>query len=132
MTKRAGPAATRLLVVHWHPVVLKGLASYFGNLRDIEIVGTAITCDQALRLAAELRPQLVLMGYSMPDLGGIEATRRLIEASPPTRVLLIGAFDDPERRAQALESGAVGFVYLGSPPADIASLMRRAVATGTA
>lgn len=127
-----GLAATRLMVVHWHPAVLKGLVANFGNQRDIEIVGTATTCDQALEMAAALRPQLVLMGYSMPDLGGIEATRQLLEANPFTRVVLIGTFDDADRRAQAFESGAVGLAYLGSPPADIASLVRRALTTGTA
>jgi len=130
VTERTGHAATRLLLVHWHPVVRRGLAAWLAHLPDMELVGTASTCEQALDTAAALHVELVLMGYSTPDMGGIEATRRLIEAHPATRVVLIGAFDGEARRTESLQSGAVAFAYLGLPQSDMATLLRRAVRGG--
>jgi DNA-binding NarL/FixJ family response regulator len=67
---------------------------------------------------------LVLMGYSTPDIGGIEATRRLIAMKSDTRILLIGASYDFGRRAQVLESGARGYVLLDTPPWQSAATLR--------
>jgi two-component system, NarL family, response regulator DegU len=69
----------------------------------------------------------VLIGYSTPHMGGIEATRRLVGAYLDTRVMLIGATDDPKRVADALESGAIGYMLLDTPPGDIATTLRRLV-----
>ena len=88
-------ATARLLLVHWHPVVLRGLASCLGHEAEFELVGVASTCEQALDMAAELHPDLLLIGYSTPVMGGIEVTRRLIEADPDMLVMLIGAMDGP-------------------------------------
>jgi DNA-binding NarL/FixJ family response regulator len=87
-------------------------------------VGLASSCEQALDMAAELHPDLVLIGYSTPVMGGIEVTRRLIEADPGTLVLLIGAMAGPERTARALQSGAMGYVLLETPPQELASQLR--------
>ncbi len=124
MTKRLAEATGRLFVVHWHPVVLRGLARYLGQMPEMELVGVASTCEQALDMAADLDPHLVLMGYSTPRMGGIEATRRLLEAHPDTRVMLIGATEYTKRVAEARESGAIGYVLLDTPPSDIAAALR--------
>lgn len=124
MTKRLAEATGRVFVVHWHPVVLRGLARFLGQLPEMELVGVASSCEQALDMAADLHPHLVLMGYSTPKMGGIEATRRLLEVNPDTRVMLIGAAEDPKRVAEALENGAIGYVLLDTPPSDIAATLR--------
>lgn len=117
-------ATARLLLVHWHPVVLRGLAACLGHEPELELVGLASSCEQALDVAAELHPDLVLIGYSTPVMGGVEVTRRLVEADPDTLVMLIGAMAGPERTARALQSGAMGYVLLETPPHELAGLLR--------
>jgi DNA-binding NarL/FixJ family response regulator len=117
-------ATIRLIVVHWHPVVLRGLTAFLVHEPDMQLAGVASTCEQTLDLAAELHPDLVLMGYSTPAMGGIEATRRLTELHPDMRVVLIGAVDTPERVARVLDSGGMGYVLLETPPWELASMLR--------
>ena len=125
MTKRIAEATGRILVVHWHPVVLRGLAAWIGRVPQMQLVGIADNCEDALNLAAELQPDLVLMGYSTPAMGGIEATRRLIAMKSDTRILLIGASsNDYEHRAQVRESGARGYVLLDTPPWELAATLQ--------
>ena len=90
-------------------------------------MGLASSCEQALDVAAELHPDLVLIGYSTPVMGGVEVTRRLVEADPDTLVMLIGAMAGPERTARAMQSGAMGYVLLETPPHELASLLRSLV-----
>jgi two-component system, NarL family, nitrate/nitrite response regulator NarL len=123
VTKRVAEATIRLMVVHWHPVVLRGLTAFLVHEPDMKMVGVASTCEQTLDMAAELHPNLVLMGYSTPAMGGIEATRRLIELRPDTRVVLIGASDSRERVDRVLESGGRGYVLLETPPWELAGML---------
>lgn len=128
VTERIAEATGRILVVHWHPVVLRGLAAWIRQVPQMQLVGLADNCEDALDLAAELQPDLVLIGYSTPDMGGIEATRRLIAMKSDMRILLIGAsYNDFERRAQVRESGARGYVLLDTPPWELAATLRRLV-----
>jgi DNA-binding NarL/FixJ family response regulator len=125
--KGTAKATGRLLVVHWHAVVLKGLAAWISHEPYVELVGVASNCEDALDIAAELHPDLVLLGYSTPDMGGIVATRHLIEMRGETRVILLGVSGGSERRAEAIESGAVDYVLLDTPPWEIAATLRRLV-----
>ncbi len=127
MSKDVAEATGRLLVVHWHPVVLKGLAAWITHVPQVELVGVASRCEEALDIAAELRPDLVLLGYSTPEMGGIEATRRLIAMRGDTRVVLIGVSAGPERKAGAVDCGAMDYVLLDTPPWEIAATLRRLV-----
>jgi len=111
------------MVVHWHPVVLRGLTSFLVHEPDMRLVGVASTCEQTLEIAAELHPDLVLMGYSTPVMGGVEATRRLTAAHPDTRVVLIGAAASREREDRVLESGGRGYVLLETPPNELAGML---------
>jgi DNA-binding NarL/FixJ family response regulator len=101
-------AVTRVMIVDDHPVVRKGLASFLGHEPDIEVVGMADSGEQALEMAQDLHPDIVLMDLSMPGMGGIEATRRLVETAPETRVMMLTSFGGHERMVEALKSGAVG------------------------
>jgi DNA-binding NarL/FixJ family response regulator len=125
--KGTAKATGRLLVVHWHPAVLKGLAAWISHEPYVELVGVASTCEDALDIAAAFYPDVVLLGYSTPDMGGIEATRRLIEMRSETRVILLGMSGGSERRAEAIASGAVDYVLLDTPPWEIATTVRRLV-----
>ena len=126
------PAAIRVMIVDDHPVVRKGLASFLGHEPDIEVVGMADSGEQALEMAAELHPDVVLMDLSMPGMGGIEATRRLVETCPGTRVMMLTSFGGHERMVEALKSGAVGYVVKDTAPADLLNALRSVASTGKA
>ncbi len=125
------PAAIRVMIVDDHPVVRKGLASFLGHEADIEVVGLADSGEQALEMALEVHPDVVLMDLSMPGMGGIEATRRLVETTPDTRVMMLTSFGGHERMVEALKSGAVGYVVKDTAPADLLRALRTVAATGT-
>ena len=126
------PATTRVMIVDDHPVVRKGLASFLGHEPDLEVVGMADSGEQALEMAAELHPDIVLMDLSMPGMGGIEATRRLVQTAPGTRVMMLTSFGGHERMVEALKSGAVGYVVKDTAPADQLIALRSVAATGKA
>ena len=124
MTKRTAKATIRLVVVHDHPLVRKGLAACLGYELDMEVVSATTCGPHVLDMVAELRPDLVLMQRSW---GGIETARRLTEAQPGTRVAILSATADAQCQTEAARSGAVGVVDLTAPPAETADLLRRLV-----
>ena len=75
------------------------------------VVGEAETGEDAVRLAAELRPGLVLMDINLPGISGIEATRRIVAAAPETRVVLLSTYRDTDLPADALDCGASRYVH---------------------
>ena len=114
----------RVLIVDDHPVVRKGLASFLGNEPDLEVVGAAVDGEEALKLADEHVPEVVLMDLSMPGIGGIEATKQLIQAHPGIRVLMLTSFGGHERMVEALKAGAVGYVVKDTAPAEMLRALR--------
>ncbi|MCK2238410.1 MULTISPECIES: response regulator transcription factor [unclassified Crossiella] len=85
----------------------------------LSVVGEAADGAEAVRLAVELRPDVVLMDVRMPVLDGIEATRRLHAEAPEVRVLVLTMFDDDSAVFTALRAGAAGFLLKDTPPADL-------------
>ena len=114
----------RVLIVDDHPVVRKGLASFLGNEPDLEVVGAAVDGEEALKLGDEHVPEVVLMDLSMPGIGGIEATKQLIQAHPGIRVLMLTSFGGHERMVEALKAGAVGYVVKDTAPAEMLRALR--------
>lgn len=101
---------TRILIADDHGVLRAGLAALLNAEPGMEVVGEASTSEEALRLAIELKPDLVLMDISMPDLGGIEATRCIVEALPGARVLILTVHEDIGLMREAMQAGAVGYI----------------------
>lgn len=87
-----------------------GLRVLLSTQPDFEVVGEAGTGEEALRLAARLRPDIVLMDMRMPVLGGVEATRRLRETQPHCRVIVLTTFDEDELVFEGLRAGTVGYL----------------------
>ena len=114
----------RVLIVDDHPVVRKGLASFLANEPDLVVVGAAVDGEEALKLADEHVPEVVLMDLSMPGIGGIEATKQLIQAHPGIRVLILTSFGGHERMVEALKAGAVGYVVKDTAPAEMLRALR--------
>jgi DNA-binding NarL/FixJ family response regulator len=98
---------------------------------DFAVVGEAATGAEAVRLANAERPDLILMDVRMPELDGIEATRRVCVEAPDVRVLILTTFDLDEYVYAALRAGASGFLLKDAPPADLLSAIR-VVAAGDA
>ena len=112
------------MVVHDHPRIRNGLASCLGLERGMEVVATASSCEEALEVAAILRPELVLIGRSTPSMGGTRATQALVDAQPDVHVVILSATAGAEFMIQALQSGALGYLLLETPPPEMAHVLR--------
>jgi two-component system response regulator NreC len=91
---------------------------------DLEIVGEAGNADQAIKLAQQLEPDVILMDVVMPGLSGIEATRRIKRASPHTNILALTMHEDEQYFFQMLQAGATGYVPKRAAPDDLLSAIR--------
>ncbi|MEU3750010.1 MULTISPECIES: response regulator [Streptomyces] len=121
----------RVVLVDDQPLVRAGLRVLINDSDGLEIVGEAETGDQAVRLAQELRPDVMVMDIRMPGMNGIEATGLITAGPSPARVLVLTTFDDDEYVYGALRSGASGFLVKDMDLDDILTAIR-VVAAGDA
>jgi DNA-binding NarL/FixJ family response regulator len=119
----------RVLVADDQRVVRDGLVMLVGLIDDIEVVGTAGDGIEALALARELRPDVVLMDLRMPQMDGGEATRRIRAELPETQVLVLTTYDDDESLFPALKAGARGYLTKDASAEEIEGAIR-ALAAG--
>jgi two-component system response regulator NreC len=118
--------AVRILIADDHGVVRAGLRALLDELEDLEIVGEASDSSETLRVAEELRPDIVLLDVSMPGVGGIEVTRRLKEVLPETRVLILTVHEDGTLLREAIRAGACGYVIKRAVEAEFLNAIRAA------
>jgi len=116
--------AIRILIADDHPVVRDGLAAMLGTQPDFAVVATAANGQEAVRLAAELKPDVVLLDLEMPELDGVEALVRMRAASPAVRALVFTAFDTDERILGAVRAGAQGYLLKGAPRDELFRAVR--------
>ncbi len=119
----------RILVAEDHDLVKAGFCALLRALEDVAVVGEARSGYEALDLAASCAPKVVLMDISMPGLNGLEVTRRIVEAHPHIRVLILSVHTAEEYVLQALRAGAAGYLVKDAG-ADELALAVRAVASG--
>ena len=121
----------RLLCADDHPTFRAGLRAVLAAAPDLELVGEAGTGTEAVALAAELRPDLVVMDVHMPGLDGIEATRRIVAGQPSVHVLVVTMAEDDASVFRAMRAGATGYVLKGAGFSELLRAMR-AVGSGEA
>jgi two-component system, NarL family, response regulator LiaR len=120
------PDVISVLIADDHPFVRHGLRTYLETLEDMEVVDEAADGAQAVELAVRHLPDVVLMDLVMPELDGIEATRRIKAASPATKVIALTSFDDDEKVFPAIKAGAAGYLLKDVAPAELAEAVRKA------
>ncbi|MCC9178694.1 response regulator [Arthrobacter sp. zg-Y750] len=116
----------RVLVVDDEPLIRAGLRLILDGAPDLSIVGEAGDGETAVRLAADLEPDVVLMDIRMPRLSGIGATERMTALPVPPRVIVLTSFDTDDFILSALRAGASGFLLKDTAPAEMVSAVRAA------
>ena len=109
---------TRVLVVDDHTIMREGICALLKLASDIEVVGEAANGREALDMAKQLMPDIIVMDISMPVMDGREATRRLTKDLPDIKILVLTQYDDKEHVLSLIEAGASGFVSKKAAPAN--------------
>jgi DNA-binding NarL/FixJ family response regulator len=121
----AGDAPIRVLAADDQRVVREGIAMILSLLPGVEVAGTAADGEEALALAAERRPDVVLMDLRMPRMDGVEATRRLRAEFPEIQVIVLTTYGDDRSVVGALRAGAVGYLTKDAGAEEIQQALRR-------
>ncbi|HVA71627.1 MAG TPA: response regulator transcription factor [Candidatus Limnocylindrales bacterium] len=116
-----------VLLVDDHALVRRGFRRMLDDEPDIVVVGEASAGEEAIRLAKELRPRVIVMDCALPGMNGIEATRRILEFSAQTLVLMLSMHSENTLVRQALDAGACGYVLKSAVDMELATAIRRAV-----
>ena len=116
---------TTILLAEDHTAVRTSLAAFFEAQDGFEVVATASDGREAVALAEELAPDLVLMDIRMPSLDGIEATRLIKAARPETRVVLLSAYEQDDLVEAGAAAGAESFMLKGVPGAELVAAIRK-------
>ena len=116
----------RVVIADDHKVVRVGLEQLLQTFDDVEFLGAGEGGEEAVTLCDQHRPDVLLLDLSMPDLDGIEVTKRLRDVSPDTRVVVFTSFSDRERIVQALDAGAVGYLLKDAEPDELHAAVQAA------
>jgi DNA-binding NarL/FixJ family response regulator len=121
MSNVAAPPAIRVLIADDQTLFRTGLARLLDEDPRVEVIGQAVDGADALKRAAALKPDVILMDLKMPNLDGAEATRRIVAEHPDIKVLILSTFDADSYVLQGLRAGASGYVLKDSMPDAIVS-----------
>ena len=116
----------RILIADDHLVVRMGLAAIIGIEKDMTVVGEACDGREAVRLAAALKPDVIVMDLMMPKLGGADATEAILRANPAAKILILTTFGTSDELRRALDAGAVGALVKDSAHDQLIAAIRHA------
>ena len=115
-----------ILIADDHALVRQGVRAFLDTQPDLEVLGEAENGAQAVEMAANLVPDVVLMDLVMPGMDGVEATRRIKRASPRTQVVMLTSYHEDEHIFPAIRAGALSYVLKDLSPRDLADVVRKA------
>ncbi len=118
------PETLKIMIADDHPLFRDGMRGLLSTTGDIEVVGEAKTGEEAVELADELRPDVILMDIKMPGVNGIEATRRILSEHPYIRILVVTMFEDDASVFTAMRAGARGYVLKDADKDDVIGAIR--------
>ena len=118
--------AIRILIVDDHAVLRAGVQTFLAAESDLQVVGEAANGVEAVKQAAALKPDVVLMDLLMPQMDGVQATRRVREVSPASQVLVLTSYADSQHVRDAVQAGAIGYILKDTPKADLLRAVRDA------
>jgi len=122
---------TSVLLVDDHSLVRRGFRKILEDEADIAVVGEAKDGEEAVRLASELKPQVIVMDCAMPGMNGLQATRQILEKNPQTLVLMLSMHPEDTLVRQALGAGARGYILKNAVDLELGAAIRRVVAGET-
>jgi DNA-binding NarL/FixJ family response regulator len=114
----------KVLIVDDHHIVRRGLVFFLKTQKDIEVVGEAANGAEAVQLVMEHQPDLVIMDLVMPVMDGIEATKKMKERSPKTKILILTSFADQDHVIPAIRAGASGYQLKDIEPDHLVAVIR--------
>lgn len=114
----------RVLVVDDHPLFREGVRAMLAATTDTDLIGEAATGEEAIALALTLQPDVILMDLQLPDLPGVEVTRRILHTSPRIGVIVVTMFDDDDSIFAAMRVGAHGYIVKGADKAEMLRAVR--------
>src|SRR5512143_2857094 len=115
----------RVLIVDDHEIVRKGIRALLSRERGIQTIGEAANGKDAIEQAKLLGPDVILMDLMMPEVDGIEATRRITAAQPTVRVLVLTSFAGDDKVFPAIKAGALGYLLKDTSPAELIEAIRQ-------
>ena len=115
----------RLVIADDHDLVRNGIQRMLAGEPDLEVVGEATNGREAVTLCRRLRPEVVLMDVRMPEMDGLEATRKIKEEQPTTSVLVVTTHENPDYLLKALKAGAAGYILKDAPKRQLINAIRR-------
>jgi DNA-binding NarL/FixJ family response regulator len=131
MTEVATAEPLRLLLVDDHPAFREGIRTLLAGVDDLRVIGEAADGVEAIRVADELQPDVVLLDLHMPGMNGIDVTRQMVQTSPHIAVLVLTMFEDDDSVFAAIRAGALGYLLKGANRNAIVHAVR-AVGSGHA
>jgi two-component system, NarL family, response regulator LiaR len=115
-----------VIIVDDHQLVRQGVRAFLEKQPDITVAGEAASGEEALRLAAECVPDVALMDLVMPDMDGVETTRRLKQISPSSQVIILTSYHDDEHIFPAIRAGALSYILKDVGSGELAEIVRKA------
>jgi DNA-binding NarL/FixJ family response regulator len=122
------PTKIKVLLVDDHSLVRRGFRRMLEDEADIVVVGEASNGDEAVRLARELAPQVIVMDCALPGTSGLAATRKILETAPPKAILMLSMHSEDTLVRQALDAGARGYILKNAVDLELATAIRRVAA----